>query len=126
VLCLEYTKVSGQPHTLGKEPWYPSDKRLGGAQSQSGCCGKEKNLSQRRFKHRFLNHVTSRLVTILNELFQLQIWTLYRILKSGRKTFQKTAEGMRFRLKRNLRTEISSINEHRHIINSTAVGLGDQ
>jgi hypothetical protein len=33
--------VSGQPHTpaalpLGKEPWYPLAKRLGGTQCQSG------------------------------------------------------------------------------------------
>jgi hypothetical protein len=27
----------------GKEPWYPLERRLGGPQSQSGRCGKDKN-----------------------------------------------------------------------------------
>jgi hypothetical protein len=28
---------------LGKNPWYPLDRRLGGSQSQFGCGGEEKN-----------------------------------------------------------------------------------
>jgi hypothetical protein len=31
-------------YPCGKSPWYPSDMRLGGAQGQSGCCGKGKIL----------------------------------------------------------------------------------
>jgi hypothetical protein len=27
-----------------KSPWYPLDRRLGGPQSRSGCCGEDKNL----------------------------------------------------------------------------------
>jgi hypothetical protein len=30
-------------YTQGKSPWYPLDRRLGGAQSQSGHDGEEKN-----------------------------------------------------------------------------------
>jgi hypothetical protein len=41
-------EVSGQLHylvtlTLGKEPWYPLDMRLGGVRSWSGRGGEEKN-----------------------------------------------------------------------------------
>jgi hypothetical protein len=41
-------EVSGQFHEpaalpLGKEPWYPLKRRLGGPQSRSGCGGEEKN-----------------------------------------------------------------------------------
>jgi hypothetical protein len=44
-------EVSGQLHAPaallpGKEPWYPLDRRLGGAQSRSGRGAEEKN-SQR-------------------------------------------------------------------------------
>jgi hypothetical protein len=40
-------QVSGQLHALaalplGKNPWYPMDRRLGGSQSQFGCGGEEK------------------------------------------------------------------------------------
>jgi hypothetical protein len=43
-----YMEVSGQlraPAALpqGKNPWYPSDRRLGGPQSRSGRRGEEKN-----------------------------------------------------------------------------------
>jgi hypothetical protein len=43
-------KVNGRLHTLvalppGKEPRYPSDRRLGGPQSQSGHCEEEENLA---------------------------------------------------------------------------------
>jgi hypothetical protein len=31
------------PYSEGKSPLYPLDRRLGGAQSQSGRCGEEKN-----------------------------------------------------------------------------------
>jgi hypothetical protein len=30
-------------YSQGKSPWYPLDRRLGGPQSRSGCCGEEKN-----------------------------------------------------------------------------------
>jgi hypothetical protein len=41
-------EVSGQLHAPAalsqrKSPWYPSDRRLGGPQNQSGHCGEEKN-----------------------------------------------------------------------------------
>jgi hypothetical protein len=32
-------------YPLGKSPWYPWGRRLGGPQSQSGCCGEERNLA---------------------------------------------------------------------------------
>jgi hypothetical protein len=31
----------------GRRPQYPLDKKLGGPQSQSGCCGEQKNLALR-------------------------------------------------------------------------------
>jgi hypothetical protein len=39
----------GQLHALatlplGKSPWYPLDRRLGGPQTKSGRCSKEKNV----------------------------------------------------------------------------------
>jgi hypothetical protein len=42
-------EVSGQfqaplPHSQGKSPWYPLDRRLGGSQSRSGRGGEEKNI----------------------------------------------------------------------------------
>jgi hypothetical protein len=36
--------VSFMPPLPGKNPRYPLDRRLGGPQNQSGCCGIEKNL----------------------------------------------------------------------------------
>jgi hypothetical protein len=33
-----------QLYPWGKIPWYPSNRRLGGPQSRSGCLGKELNL----------------------------------------------------------------------------------
>jgi hypothetical protein len=44
-------EVSAQLHVtaalpLGKSPWYPLDRKMGGSQSNSGHCGKEKH-SQR-------------------------------------------------------------------------------
>jgi len=36
--------MSGHLHALGKNPWYPLDRRLGWPQSWSGLGGKEKKL----------------------------------------------------------------------------------
>jgi hypothetical protein len=36
-------EVSGQLHASVKNPQYPLDRRLGGHQSLSGCCGVETN-----------------------------------------------------------------------------------
>jgi hypothetical protein len=33
-----------QLYPEGKNPWYPLYRRLDGPQSQSGCCGEEKNI----------------------------------------------------------------------------------
>jgi hypothetical protein len=38
-------EVNGRLHTPGKNPRYPLDRRLVELQSQSGCCGEEKNLA---------------------------------------------------------------------------------
>jgi len=35
-------EVSGQLYCQGKSPWYPSDRRLGGPQSQFECNGEER------------------------------------------------------------------------------------
>jgi hypothetical protein len=50
-------EVSGQIHAvaalpLGKQPWSSLNRRLGGPQSRSGCCAKERNLlPQKLFDH---------------------------------------------------------------------------
>jgi hypothetical protein len=64
----------------GKSPWYPLDRRLGGPQSQSVCCGEEKNSQPTPgLEPQIIQPVAQRYSTELSWLLGKQIISLNRI-----------------------------------------------
>lgn len=54
-----------------KDHQYPLNRRLGGPQTQSGCCGEEKNIfPMPDIKLQFLSQLANSLVTVLTEKFE--------------------------------------------------------